>query len=175
MLVKCPECGRPNVSSETNSCPGCGYDVRKYYLQKESQERRERLKKITSSAEYQRLQNRAAQLRKELADLNKQKHEEMIPQKEGVSLGRTACGLISGIVLASAIGSCVGGVLGFFLGFFLIAILSPACVLFLDAFHEKERKKHNSNVIEKYTPLISGKEEELKEIESTMTKMTSMK
>ena len=99
----------------------------------------------------------------------------MIPQEVGVSPGRTACGIISGIVLAIAIGSCVGGVLGFFLGFFLVVILSPACVLFLDAFHEKEIKKHNSSVIEEYTPLISGKEEELKEIESTMTKMTSMK
>lgn len=28
-LVKCPECGR-DVSSQANSCPGCGFPIRNY-------------------------------------------------------------------------------------------------------------------------------------------------
>ena len=27
-LVKCPECGRENVSSTAKSCPGCGYNIK---------------------------------------------------------------------------------------------------------------------------------------------------
>lgn len=30
-LVKCPECGRENVSSTAKSCPGCGYNIKTYY------------------------------------------------------------------------------------------------------------------------------------------------
>lgn len=30
-LVKCPECGRENVSNTAKSCPGCGYNIRAYY------------------------------------------------------------------------------------------------------------------------------------------------
>lgn len=168
MLVKCPECGKRNVSSETNRCPRCGYNVYEYYFLKNNQERIKRLEKIKSSAEYQRLQNRAEQLRKELNDLKNQKNKEMFQQNG--SDGNVGCGLIIGIVIAILIGSIVGGVYGFFLGFLLIIIVFPVSTDFLDTFQEK----HNSNVIEKYTPLISGKEE-LKEIESTMTKMTSMK
>ncbi|MCI8335102.1 MAG: zinc-ribbon domain-containing protein [Lachnospiraceae bacterium] len=30
-LVKCPECGRENVSSTAKACPECGYNVKEYY------------------------------------------------------------------------------------------------------------------------------------------------
>lgn len=30
-LVKCPECGRENVSSTAKSCPGCGYNIKEYF------------------------------------------------------------------------------------------------------------------------------------------------
>ena len=30
-LVKCPECGRENVSSVAKACPGCGYNIKSYY------------------------------------------------------------------------------------------------------------------------------------------------
>lgn len=30
-LIKCPECGRENVSSAADSCPNCGYPIRKDY------------------------------------------------------------------------------------------------------------------------------------------------
>ena len=37
-LVKCPECGRENVSSTAKSCPRCGYNIKAYY---ESQQQTE--------------------------------------------------------------------------------------------------------------------------------------
>ena len=27
-LIKCPECGRENVSDSAESCPGCGYGIK---------------------------------------------------------------------------------------------------------------------------------------------------
>lgn len=29
MIIKCPECGK-DVSSQANSCPGCGFPIRNY-------------------------------------------------------------------------------------------------------------------------------------------------
>lgn len=30
-LIKCPECGRENVSDTATSCPGCGFNIREYF------------------------------------------------------------------------------------------------------------------------------------------------
>ena len=37
-LVKCPECGRENVSSTAKSCPGCGYNIKAYYETEQQKE-----------------------------------------------------------------------------------------------------------------------------------------
>ena len=37
-LVKCPECGRENVSSTAKSCPGCGYNIKAYYGEEQQKE-----------------------------------------------------------------------------------------------------------------------------------------
>ena len=37
-LVKCPECGRENVSSTAKSCPGCGYNIKAYYEAEQQKE-----------------------------------------------------------------------------------------------------------------------------------------
>ena len=34
-LVNCPECGRENVSSSAESCPGCGYNIKAHYANAE--------------------------------------------------------------------------------------------------------------------------------------------
>lgn len=34
-LVKCPECGRENVSDTAKACPGCGYNLKAYYEDKD--------------------------------------------------------------------------------------------------------------------------------------------
>lgn len=44
-LVKCPECGRENVSDSAESCPDCGYGIKKHYEDiKKKQEEEERNK-----------------------------------------------------------------------------------------------------------------------------------
>ncbi len=30
-LIKCPECGRENVSDTAKACPGCGYDIKEHF------------------------------------------------------------------------------------------------------------------------------------------------
>ena len=30
-LIKCPECGRENVSDSAESCPECGYGIKAYF------------------------------------------------------------------------------------------------------------------------------------------------
>ena len=30
-LIKCPECGRENVSDSAISCPGCGYAIKNHF------------------------------------------------------------------------------------------------------------------------------------------------
>ena len=44
-LVKCPECGRENVSDSAEMCPDCGYGIKKHYEDiKKKQEEEERNK-----------------------------------------------------------------------------------------------------------------------------------
>ena len=30
-LIKCPECGRENVSDTAEACPNCGYGIKKHF------------------------------------------------------------------------------------------------------------------------------------------------
>lgn len=30
-LINCPECGKENMSDSTESCPECGYNIKKYF------------------------------------------------------------------------------------------------------------------------------------------------
>ena len=37
-LVKCPECGRENVSNTAKCCPGCGYNIKEHYESEQTNE-----------------------------------------------------------------------------------------------------------------------------------------
>ena len=37
-MIKCPECGRENVSSTAKSCPECGYNIKAYYEEEQQKE-----------------------------------------------------------------------------------------------------------------------------------------
>lgn len=49
-LVKCPECGRENVSDSAESCPNCGYNIKKHY-EKTKQEKRQQISKLNINHE----------------------------------------------------------------------------------------------------------------------------
>lgn len=40
-LVKCPECGQENVSSNASACPNCGFDLKTHFLNIEKERRAE--------------------------------------------------------------------------------------------------------------------------------------
>ena len=45
-LIKCPECGRENVSDSAESCPDCGYGIKAHFEKiKREEERKERERK----------------------------------------------------------------------------------------------------------------------------------
>lgn len=45
-LIKCPECGRENVSDTAEACPNCGYGIKAHYDKiKKEKRRREQLKR----------------------------------------------------------------------------------------------------------------------------------
>lgn len=44
-LIKCPECGKENVSDSAVSCPECGFAIKSYYAKKTTQEQEEQQKK----------------------------------------------------------------------------------------------------------------------------------
>lgn len=55
-LIKCPECGRENVSDSAEACPKCGYGVKAHFerIKQEEEEKRkkeEKEKKRESDAE----------------------------------------------------------------------------------------------------------------------------
>lgn len=44
-LVKCPECGKENVSSTATACPQCGFNIKKYYEDIEKKKKVEKIQK----------------------------------------------------------------------------------------------------------------------------------
>lgn len=45
-LIKCPECGRENVSDSAEMCPGCGFGIKKYFEDISISKRKEEQEKI---------------------------------------------------------------------------------------------------------------------------------
>lgn len=43
-LIKCPECGKENVSSFAHTCPDCGFGIKDYYMSIEEETHRKQLK-----------------------------------------------------------------------------------------------------------------------------------
>ena len=44
-LIKCPECGRDNVSNTAEMCPNCGYGIRLHFEKLEQEKHQAELRK----------------------------------------------------------------------------------------------------------------------------------
>ena len=54
-LIKCPECGKENVSDSAEACPDCGYGIKKYYEElKKKQDEEERNKLLEEEYKKQK-------------------------------------------------------------------------------------------------------------------------
>lgn len=47
-LVKCPECGGENVSDSAETCPNCGYPIKKYFQEVKEKQQEEISQKQTA-------------------------------------------------------------------------------------------------------------------------------
>ena len=70
-LIKCPECGRENVSDSATSCPNCGYGIKEYFAEIEKKKEAERIrlenekrKKYAEAEEKARFYERVKQIQK---------------------------------------------------------------------------------------------------------------
>lgn len=79
-LIKCPECGKDNVSDSAVSCPSCGYNIQAHIVKKQKQEENEKT--------LQQLQ-----IKKQLAD--ERKNNPMYKKRKGQMI----CAIIAVVVL----------------------------------------------------------------------------
>lgn len=56
-LVKCPECGRENVSNTAESCPSCGYGIKAHF----EREEKKRAEEIIRKQQQSRIDSRSAE------------------------------------------------------------------------------------------------------------------
>ena len=75
-LIKCPECGRENVSDTAESCPTCGYGIKAHFerikkqqiaqeSQRQQRERQEREKRLRQAEEEQKYKEYAYEVKSE--------------------------------------------------------------------------------------------------------------
>ena len=50
-LVKCPECGRENVSNSAQACPDCGFGIKEYYLKAVEEKQKATIEKVRAAEE----------------------------------------------------------------------------------------------------------------------------
>lgn len=58
-LIKCPECGRENVSDSAEMCPGCGYGIKAYFEKiRKEEERKEQARKAEEAKRKAEIQSK---------------------------------------------------------------------------------------------------------------------
>lgn len=86
-LVKCPECGRENVSDTAESCPGCGFNVKGYFDH------------IKEEQAQQKKDEEAKRQAQELAEEDRARKEELKKDTEQLSSALRKIPKIAGIVI----------------------------------------------------------------------------
>lgn len=76
-LIKCPECGRENVSDTAESCPNCGYGIKAHY---------EKIKKEQEQEERRKRAEIAEKKAREKAEEREKERMQAIPQLEAPRL-----------------------------------------------------------------------------------------
>lgn len=119
-LIKCPECGRENVSDKAEMCPDCGYGIKAHFemIEVEKEQRRlEQARKLENDMRYQQMQEEA---KKEEERKQKELEEMPAPSKPFpwmIILGLFFAGLA---IVMFCIPSILLGLFEAFLAFVLI-------------------------------------------------------
>lgn len=99
-LVKCPECGRENVSDTAESCPNCGYGIKAHYDKIKQEEQQ----KLAKEREERELEENFRKMNEEReANINERAQYVDVPQHKPFMNGMLAVGLFFGALTVLAI------------------------------------------------------------------------
>lgn len=78
-LIKCPECGRENVSDSAEMCPGCGFGIKKYFeeIKVSHIKKQEKIKSERSNETKQQLRAKNAEEIERKKEIKKYKKIQM--------------------------------------------------------------------------------------------------
>lgn len=98
-LVKCPECGRENVSDTAQCCPECGFGIHDYFIQQRNKQIAE--EKAVSAAQKAKVQKEkeAEELERRLANIKSPEE----PQKGVYIAGVVGFGMIGALWMVLAL------------------------------------------------------------------------
>lgn len=131
-LIKCPECGKENVSDSAQSCPSCGFGIKDYYSKERASEHKDTTR-----------ENRDV-LAIEKANNEKNKRLDNVKMPEKPSKGRY---IFAGIVCAfMALVGWFGVVeeLGFI--WLVIAVIFTLLAVFSPIAYKDEQQKYRQSV-----------------------------
>lgn len=163
-LIKCPECGKENVSDTAAACPNCGYDIRKYIYLKKSKQANLYRQKMQETPEYKALQERKNNILQQLSSLPTIRAKA---PRNGVVIN--CLGIVISILLGIIIGVSSGSIIAFVISWLAFTFAT----VFLSEKYEripKNNQKFEENEETKRRLLL-----EEKEIEDKMRDLTSLK
>lgn len=80
-LVECPNCGKTGVSTHSDKCPECGYNVKKYYQEKYAEERKaEEQKRIKQEQEQKEIKEKELERQRELEIQRENERRTVCPE-----------------------------------------------------------------------------------------------
>ncbi len=168
-LIKCPECGRENVSDSAEMCPDCGYGIKTHFERIKMEEAEKIRRQKQEEEDEQRRQERYEELTKNL-DQELQDIDNMpYPDKPGYFkelFKGGGSGLTYAAIVVLVVSLLLAPVSGLFIFIFAITLVIGVPVLlfvtyldyrmFMDMYREKTddwekyKEQRKENLIERY-------------------------
>ena len=98
-LVKCPECGRENVSDTAQCCPECGFGIHDYFVQRQNEQIAKENAVSAAQKAKVRKEKEAEELDRRLANIKSPEK----PRKGVYIAGGVVCGMIGALWMALAL------------------------------------------------------------------------
>ena len=92
-LVKCPECGRENVSDSAAACPDCGYSIKEHFDRIKADEKRLADEKAAEEQKKADAEDLARRL-KESEPQRKQEAIQRVQRQKSIATRNTVCGAL---------------------------------------------------------------------------------
>lgn len=169
-LIKCPECGRENVSDSAESCPDCGYGIKTHFekikMQEEEKIRRKRQKEEDEQRTQKRYEELTKNLDQELQAIDNMPYPDKPSYFKMLFDGKGAGGFTYTAIIVLVVSLLLAPSSGFFIFIFAITLVLgvPALLfityidykMFIDMYREqtndweKYKEQQKENLIERY-------------------------